>query len=372
MEKRKFKKLSVEPSLLGFGCMRLPTLSNGKIDRKETRRLLNYAYENGVTYFDTAYPYHSGESELVVGEILKDFPRNSFYLATKLPGWLVKKEEDILKIFKEQLSKLQVDYLDFYLLHALDKERYEYLKGLGVFEKLMREKELLRIRHLGFSFHGTLEDFIYVLNDGLKYWDFCQIQLNYMDIHHQQGLTGYDMLADLDIPVVIMEPVKGGSLATLPTEIAKPLLDYRPSNSLASWAFRWVASLPQIAVVLSGMSSFEQVKDNINTFNNFEYLNEIESELIEETRIRLESRVFVPCTNCQYCVPCPFKVKINEIFAKFNNAYMYNVVERLKLIDFNHDLFLDLCQNCRVCEKKCPQNIKIPNVLREIQLALKK
>jgi predicted aldo/keto reductase-like oxidoreductase len=371
MISRKFAKLSYAPSLLGFGCMRLPLLENGKIDFLEAKKMLTYAYENGVTYFDTAYPYHGGESELVVGEIIKDFKRESIYLTTKLPAWELRKEEDILRIFNEQLKKLQVEYVDTYLLHALNKERYDLLLKYDIFTKMDKLIAEGKIKNLGFSFHGTLEDFIYILEDGLPHWQIVQIQLNYMDTDIQQGITGYNLLEKYDIPALIMEPIKGGALAKLPDDIAKKFLDYDKNSSMASWALRYAASYKNVVCLLSGMSTYEQVDDNLKTFNNFSLLNEKETELVKEVSLALKARVFVPCTGCEYCMPCPLGVNIKKSFAIFNDHFKYETVSKLQVAEFVKETNIDKCLQCGACISKCPQSIFIPDFLERIRNILK-
>ncbi|MDR2867567.1 MAG: aldo/keto reductase [Acholeplasmatales bacterium] len=372
MEYRKFNKLSWQPSLLGMGCMRLPLQTNGQIDEKETAILVQEALAGGVTYFDTAWPYHGGESERVMGNILKNYPRSSFTITTKLPSWLIETPQDIEKYFHLQLQKLQMEYVDVYLLHALDKKRYDHLKSLDVFTHLDKLKAEGKIKHLGFSFHGSLEDFLYILNDGLKHFEICQIQLNYMDISHQQGLIGYHELVKYDIPIIIMEPVKGGNLAKLPADIEKPLLKYQPDKSIASWAMRWLFSYKGICTILSGMSNLSQVKDNLLTFNSAKPLNQQENALIEEVRNQVIKRTFVACTGCQYCMPCPMEVKIKNIFEQYNKMYTYDNFKKEGLNLITKEGLINNCINCGVCLSKCPQSINIPQKLAEIKNNLTK
>lgn len=267
MEYRKFEKLGVSPSLLGFGCMRFPQNTDGTINEKEAQKLLDTAIKAGVNYIDTAYPYHNGESEPFLGRTLKKYPRESFYLATKLPMWDIKTSEDVKKIFYKQLERLQTDYVDFYLIHCLDKEKWQQVLDLGVIPFLEDMKQQGKIRFLGFSFHDDFDTFKKILT--YRDWDFCQIQYNYIDTEIQAGDRGYELTEELGIPLVIMEPVKGGALASLPQEISVRFTDFDPLCSLASWALRWVASKPNVKVVLSGMSTMEQVKDNLDTFTDF-------------------------------------------------------------------------------------------------------
>lgn len=268
------------PSLLGFGCMRFPTLADGSIDEEKAEALLDHAIENGVTYIDTAYPYHNRMSEPFVGKVLKKYNRDAYYLATKLPLWDVKTLDDVKEMFQKQLDRLDQSYVDFYLLHAMDKEKWELVKRLGIIPYLEQEQQAGRIRNLGFSFHDEYEVFEEILT--ARDWDFCQIQLNYMDVEHQQGIRGYYLAQERGVPIVIMEPNKGGALANLPADIESIFRAYDPDASMASWAFRWIASLSNVKVVLSGMTTMAQVVDNLSVFHAFKPLNHRESILVEE------------------------------------------------------------------------------------------
>jgi len=285
MEKRKIKGLKTDVSLLGFGCMRFPLLENGEVHIEEAKRMVDYAISKGVNYIDTAYPYHGGKSELIVRDIIKDYDRDTFYLANKLPLWECKDNNDIDRIFHEQLKKCGVDYFDFYLIHAVNKERYTQVQELKVIEQLEGYRKEGKIRKLGFSFHDDLPTFIKWVD--LYNWDFVQIQLNYMDTEHQQGITGYNYLTEKGIPVIVMEPVKGGSLANFNPEVEKLLLDTDKNVSIASWAFKWVGTLPNVKTILSGMTTMEQVEDNIKTFTNYTHINANEIKLIEDVKKRL-------------------------------------------------------------------------------------
>ena len=244
MEKRKFEKLGVSPSLLGYGCMRFPVREDKTIDEEKAQALLDHAIENGVTYIDTAYPYHDQQSETFVGKALSKYDRDSYYLATKLPVWMVKETSDVRKYFEEQLRRLQTDHVDFYLLHALNKERWEDIKRLDMIHEVEKLREEGKIRHIGFSFHDEYPVFEEILT--YRDWDFCQIQLNYVDTVIQQGMKGYELTEKMGIPVVIMEPVKGGALAKLPSVMEDIFHDVSPERSVASWAFRYVATLPNV------------------------------------------------------------------------------------------------------------------------------
>jgi len=364
MEYRKFDKLNIKPSLLGFGTMRLPIKKNNTIDVFKTKALFKKAIKSGITYFDTAFPYHNETSEIVVGKILSKYKRESFILTSKLPVWKIKKEEQILEYFNTQLKKLRTPYLDIYLLHAINKESYLAIKSLNVFNYLTKLKNEGKIRYIGFSFHGSSSDFEYILNDGLKYWDVVQIQLNYMDIDHQQGVDGYRLLEKHNIPVIIMEPVKGGSLSKLPENISSILNTHNWSNS--SWAFRYLFQYKNILTILSGMTTMDQLKDNLNTFNDNYLWNYSDEETISKVRELLKQRIYVPCTGCGYCMPCPKGVNIKAIFSRYNEMYMY---ERCTPYDIEclNEYKIDNCVKCGLCLKKCPQSIDIYNIIDQIK-----
>ncbi len=368
MEKRKWNNCGVETSLLGFGCMRFPTLENGQIDEEETGRMLDAAMAAGVNYYDTAYPYHDGESERVVGRLMKKYDRGSFYLATKLPVWLVKTKEDVTKYFEEQLAKLQTDYIDFYLLHALGKERFQKIIDIGVLEVVEELQRQGRIRHLGFSFHDSYEAFEKILT--YRKWDFCQIQYNYMDTGEQAGDRGYALTEKLGVPLIIMEPVKGGTLAKLPDEVEQKFQAMRPGASTASFALRWVASHENVKVVLSGMSSWKQVDDNLKTFEHFEPLTEAERKGIADAVETLRARVKNGCTGCRYCMPCPFGVDIPRTFQLWNTYHMYQNYWAVNWgweHGMNAENKPEACKKCGKCEQACPQKIAIREDLQRAQ-----
>jgi predicted aldo/keto reductase-like oxidoreductase len=368
MEKRKMEKLGVETSLLGFGCMRFPTLPDGKIDEAEAERMLDKAIASGVNYIDTAYPYHNGESEPFVGKVLKKYDRSSFYLATKLPLWAVNSIEDAERIFKEQLERLQTDYIDFYLLHALSKDRWDHMKELGVVDYCAKLKEEGKIRNYGFSFHDDYEVFEEILR--YRDWDFCQIQYNYMDTKEQAGDKGYALAESLGVPLVIMEPVKGGSLAGFSEDINARFAKMDPERSIASYALRWVGSHPNVKVVLSGMSSMGQLEDNLKTFGDFQPLNEKESAEIEDIVKELRSRVQNGCTGCRYCMPCPAGVDIPGNFKVWNNYHMYRTYSHVKNAwerDMKDEAKAKNCIKCGKCETLCPQKLSIRDNLVQVQ-----
>lgn len=373
MEKRKLEKLGIETSLLGFGCMRFPTTADGKIDQAEAERMMDKAIAAGVNYLDTAYPYHGGESEVMVGKVLQKYERSSLYVATKLPCWKVEKLEDVEEIFAEQLSKLQTDYVDFYLMHALNKDSFRKMADMGVVEKLAALKEAGKIKYLGFSFHDSYEVFEEIIN--YWNWDFCQIQLNYMDANIQAGMRGYRLTEEKGIPLVIMEPIKGGSLAAFAEDITGMFKELKPDASVASFALRWVGSLPNVKVVLSGMSTMEQVEDNLKTFGAFEPLSEKESETIDSIVKLINSRVRNGCTGCKYCMPCPAGVDIPGNFRVWNTYHMYqnyNMVKGQWERGLGEEKQAKNCIKCGKCEGACPQKLKIREDLEKVQADLDK
>ena len=373
MEKRKLDKLGIETSLLGFGCMRFPVTAEGKIDQAEAEKMMDKAIAAGVNYLDTAYPYHGGESEVMVGKVLQKYERSSLYVATKLPCWQVNSLEDVDRIFEEQLTKLQTDYIDFYLLHALNKDTFQKMVDLGVVEKVAGLKAAGKIKYLGFSFHDSYEVFERIINHWD--WDFCQIQLNYMDANIQAGMKGYQLTVEKGIPLVIMEPVKGGSLAAFADDITGMFKELKPEASVASFALRWVGSLPNVKVVLSGMSTMEQVDDNLKTFGEFEPLSRKESETIDDIVKLINSRVQNGCTACRYCMPCPAGVDIPANFRVWNTYHMYQNYRMVKGQWENRlgeEKQAKNCIKCGKCEKACPQKINIREDLEKVQADLDK
>ena len=373
MEKRKMEKLGIETSLLGFGCMRFPTTADGKINEPEAEKMLDKAISAGVNYIDTAYPYHGGESEHFVGKMLKKYDRSSLYLATKLPVWMVNSLEDVDRLFEEQLEKLQTDYIDFYLLHALGKDRFGAMVKLGVVERLEELKQQGKIRYLGFSFHDSYEAFEHIIN--YREWDFCQIQLNYMDAEEQAGLRGYKLAEEKGVPLVIMEPVKGGSLAAFAEDITSRFRSLQPDATVASFALRWVGSLPGVKVILSGMTTMEQVEDNLKTFEEFKPLSEKESQEIKDIVALIKSRVQNGCTGCRYCMPCPAGVDIPGNFRAWNTYHMYqnyNVVRWNWEKELGESKQARCCVKCGKCEAACPQKLSIRQDLERVQADLDK
>lgn len=367
MEKRKMEKLGAEVSLLGFGCMRFPTNAEGKIDREKAEAMMDKAIAAGVNYIDTAYPYHGGESELFVGEVLKKYDRDSYYLATKLPLWAVHSLEDVDKLFNEQLSKLQTDYVDFYLMHAMGGSKWREMVKMGVVERLEELKAEGKIRYLGFSFHDSYEAFEEIIN--ARDWDFCQIQLNYMDVNDQAGMKGYKLTEEKQIPLVIMEPIKGGMLANYGGDIAEVFHALDKDASFASFALRWVGTLPNVKVILSGMSTMEQVEDNLKTFGDFKPMSEEELATVDKVVEILNNRVQNGCTGCSYCMPCPAGVNIPKNFRIWNTYHMYqnyNAVRWNWETEMRDEERANKCIECGMCESICPQALQIREDLKRV------
>ncbi len=367
MEKRRFDKLGIETSLLGFGCMRFPTKPDGSIDEELAEQMLDEAYAAGVTYFDTAFPYHDGESEPFVGRVMKKYDRSSFYFATKLPIWEMKNQENARQTFLSQLERLQTDYVDFYLLHAMDKRRFQMMKDMHILEMCEEMRAAGKIRYLGFSFHDKYE----VFEEMLTYydWDFCQIQYNYMDTERNPGDKGYELAERLGIPMVIMEPIRGGMLSAYSDDIEGIFKKVRPDKSVSSWALRWVASHPNVKVILSGMSSPEHVRDNLDTFNHYEEMTDAEKNTVEDVVTALRARMQNACTGCRYCMPCPMGVNIPRNFHMWNEYHIYGN-DRMVKGPWMHMPDKERptnCVGCGKCEAMCPQKISIREDLKRVQ-----
>lgn len=371
MEYRTMEKLGIAPSLLGFGCMRFPMTADGKIDEKKAEEMIDLAMESGVTYYDTAFPYHNGDSEPFMGRVLKKYDRDRFYLATKLPMWQIASRDDAEKIFEDQRKRLQTDYVDFYLLHALDQKSFEKVIELDILSYCEQLKAEGKIRFLGFSFHDEYEVFEKIL----KYhkWDFCQIQYNYLDRKIQAGDKGYALAEKMGVPMIVMEPVKGGRLAALPREIEKPLRDVNPGASNASFALRWVASHPNVKVILSGMSTRDQVEENLKTFQEPCPLSQEETKAVEQAAEIVQSRTQNGCTGCEYCMPCPFGVNIPGNFRIWNNYFVYQDEKKSQEAyrKLKAEQRADQCKECGKCEAACPQNLSIRADLKRVTKDLK-
>ncbi len=358
-------------SALGMGNMRLPVVDgdDGKIDVKAAQEMVDYAMKAGVNYYDTAYGYHNGQSELVVGEALKKYPRDSFYLATKFPGYDLSNMPKVKEIFEEQLKKCQVEYFDFYLFHNVCEMNVDaYLDPkYGIYEYLLEQKRNGRIRHLGFSTHGSLDCMKKFLDAYGKDMEFCQIELNYFDYKFQSAKEKVELLKDRNLPVWVMEPVRGGQLAALSEEFEAKLKSARPEESVPAWAFRFLQAIPEVTMILSGMSNMNQLQDNIATFAEEKPLNEKEKELILGVADDMIARTTVPCTGCHYCVShCPQKLDIPFLLKLYNEAVVAgsgDFIAPMGLSSIDADKQPECCVACRSCEKVCPQTIHIPDAL---------
>ena len=360
---------------LGFGLMRLPE-EDGVIRMDEVRHMVDRYMEAGLNYFDTAYVYHGGRSEKAAGEaIVKRYPRDQFMLATKLPAWELKKKEDNDRIFQEQLERAGVDYYDFYLLHSIENGNIDTYEKFDCFNWGLKKKEEGKIRHFGFSFHGT-PDLLEKVLDEHPEMEFVQIQLNYADWKNPVVRSGelYDILHKRNIPMIIMEPVKGGTLASLKPDLEEKFRKLRPSSSTASWAMRFVGSLPGVMTILSGMTHEDQMEDNLSTFMNFEPLTEEEKMTVAEvTRLMLDIPQ-IGCTSCRYCVDgCPMSISIPDVFRSVNTMKLYNEEFRPKayykgLLE-KHGKAAD-CIACGQCESVCPQHLPIIELLKEASALL--
>ena len=374
MEKRRYQKTGADISLLGFGCMRLPKVDPEKqdIDEQQAEKLIHYAYEQGVNYFDTAYMYHGGQSETFIGKALRCYPRDSYYLADKMPVWMAKTKEDVPRIFERQLQKCGVDYFDFYLCHSLTKEHWKNLEEFGVYDYLMEQKQAGRIRQLGFSFHdkpALLEEIVQTHE-----WDFAQIQLNYLDWTMQDAKGQYEVLERHGLPCIVMEPVRGGALAELCPEAVALLKEAEPERSVASWAIRFAASLPNVMTVLSGMGAPQQLQDNLQTMNPFVPLTQPDKALLERAcALYLKSKM-VPCTACRYCMDCPSGVDIPLMFHIFNEFRQTEDKEaaRRAMEQAGEDKWAEHCIACGKCALHCPQHIDIPKEMAEVARWTKK
>ncbi len=361
-------------SLLGFGAMRLPTREDGSVDEELVRAMTKYAMDNGVNYFDTAFPYHGGHSEVVMGKVLGEYPRDSYFLATKYPGHQISSSYNPAEIFEEQLKKCGVDYFDFYLLHNVYENSMDvYLDPKwGIIDYFKEQKRLGRIKHLGFSTHAKLKGLEQFLDACGEDMEFCQIQLNYLDWTLQDAKGKYELLTERGIPVFVMEPVRGGKLASLDAENETKLKDLRPDESIPAWGFRFLQGLPNVKMVLSGMSNMEQMVDNVKTFTGEKPLSVQETDLILEIAEGMKNSI--PCTACKYCTSgCPMGLDIPGLIATYNEIRFAPVVNSvMHLQAMSADKQPSACMACGKCSQICPQGIDIPQVMKDFAEALDK
>lgn len=360
---KQFREVNL--SRLGMGNMRLPVNKEGKIDREKAQAIIDYAYDHGVNYYDTAYMYHGGESESFVGDALKKYPRDSYYLATKFPGMMLKPGQKPADIFEEQLRRCQTDHFDFYLMHNMSENTIQtYMdEKIGLLDYLQQQQKAGRIRYLGFSSHATpetLEKFA-----SWHQFDFAQIQLNYFDWTLQKANEQYEILTRHNLPVIVMEPVRGGRLASLTPEADAILRAAQPDRSIASWAFRWLMRLPNVQLILSGMTEMSQMVDNVATFSKEDPLSDEQTEVLMKACETFSNKFYVPCTACRYCVDeCPQGLNIPDLIGTYNEIMLgntwalNNTKENLKAGESPAD-----CIACGACALKCPQSIDIPGVM---------
>jgi predicted aldo/keto reductase-like oxidoreductase len=367
MRKKLFLSLNASPSILGFGLMRLPTKNDGKIDFEEGKKMIDYAYSNGVNYFDTAYFYHGGESEVFAGYALADKKRDSFYLADKMPGWNLTSAADAERIFAEQKERCRVDCFDFYLCHALNKNFFDEKYKPYACDFLIKQREKGAIKRLGFSFHDSAENLPYIL-DFCK-WDFAMIQYNYFDCLEGDALELAEILRKRNVPAMIMEPVRGGFLTKLCKESEEMLKAAAPEESIASWALRYAMDESNTFTVLSGMSNMEQMRDNIRTAKEFKPMTAAEKKLLFDACKLHIKRMSVPCTACNYCMAgCPSEINIPEVFSAYNDYRRdgdFNGYNK-KIAGLNKKDF-SACTSCGACVERCPQGINIPENMSKLK-----
>lgn len=359
-------------SALGLGAMRLPVIGgdDSKIDETAAEKMVDYAMEHGINYYDTAWGYHGGQSELVIGRALKRYPRESYYLATKFPGYDLSNMDKVEEIFEKQLKKCGVEYFDFYLFHNVCEMNIDaYLDDkYGIYRYLMKQKRTGRIRHLGFSAHGSydvMKRFLEAYGEGME---FCQIQLNYLDWNFQDAKGKLELLAEHQLPVWVMEPLRGGKLAELSEEDAELLKNLRPDESVPAWAFRFLQSIPGVTMVLSGMSNSEQLRENIQTFEEEKPLNSKEMEKLLKIANNMVEKIALPCTACRYYVShCPQGLDIPALLALYNEHCVTDggFIAPMALSAIPEEKRPGACIGCRSCEAVCPQQIKVSEAMAD-------
>ena len=362
-------------SALGLGCMRLPTLPSGEIDEVATAEMVDYALSHGINYYDTARGYHDGNSETVIGKLLSKYPRDSYYIATKFPGYDISNMDKVREIFPRQLEKTGMEYFDFYLIHNVCERNIDHYlnEDYGIMEYLLEQKKVGKIRHLGFSNHGDIPVMQRFLDAYAPYMEFCQIQLNWLDYDFQNARGKLELLKKYNMPVWVMEPLRGGKLATISPENEAKLKVLREDETVVGWGFRWLQSFPQICVTLSGMSDLEQIKQNIEIFSNHKPATPQESEVLYG--IAKDMTNSVPCTACRYCTEkCPEELDIPLLIELYNehNFSGGGFLAPMRLSSLPKHKRPFCCIGCRRCEKVCPQQIKISEVFADFCKKLKK
>ena len=365
--KRKFKNIDIP--LLGFGCMRLP-MRNGKIDIIEMEKMVEHAMAHGANYFDTAYMYVKSQSEIAIGKILKKYPRKSFFLADKCPAYLVNSKEDVQKLFKEQLKKCQVDYFDFYMVHNINKNSISNYRNNDMYGELLKLKKEGKIKYLGFSFHGDTKMLKEVINEHV--WDFCQLQINYLDWEITNAKELYEIADKAKVPIIVMEPLRGGGLCKLPDKAINILKENCPNDTPASFGLRWLSAQnkSRIFLILSGMSNTQQMKENLDTFVNYREFTKEEENISSDIVKIIQQQGKINCTACKYCLEvCPRGINIPAIFNIYNNykGNKENSFFKMYYNSLNDSEKAENCIKCGLCNKNCPQGLDIPTLLTKVE-----
>jgi len=373
MKYRKFGETDIDISLLGFGAMRMPIIDGdmAKIDEPEAIRMIRYAIDNGVNYVDNGYFYHRDHGETLVGKALEDGYREKVFLATKLPLLAINKPEDMMPIFERQLSKLRTDYIDFYLLHDINDSSWDKVKSMNMWDFLIKLRDAGKIGHIGFSYHGSSPELFKEIIDEYP-WEYCQLQINFMDKNLQAGVEGFEYAVSKNVPVIVMEPLMGGKL----TDIIHPKIQkYWDSigtdRTPAEWAFRWVANLPGVMTILSGMTAMEQLEENLRVLSLSDVdtgmLTDAELGIFEEVAEEYRNLILYKCTACNYCMPCPAGLNIPGLIGYRNTAEQYGIVDKLKRWEYTFRIKVNAseCTACGTCEPKCPQHLEIMNIMKE-------
>ena len=370
--RRKFDNTTMP--LIALGCMRLP-MRDGKIDMVELDKMVEYAMAHGANYFDTAYMYVDGKSENAIGEVLKKYPRESFILTDKNPAYLVNSPADVHKLFNEQLKKCQVEYFDNYMVHNINKNTIRNYRDNDMYGELLKLKKEGKIKHLGFSFHGDPKMLREVISE--HKWDFCQLQLNYLDWEVVNADELYQIADDAGVPVIVMEPLRGGVLCNLPEKAANHLKEKCPNDTQASFGLRWIAGKERVFTILSGMSNLQQLKENVDTFVNYREITPEEEKVGQELAHIIQSGGAISCTACRYCMEvCPRGINIPAIFGLYNMYKGSTAANAAFMFVYNYNALkeeqrADKCIECGLCIKNCPQDLQIPKLLKEVDKTVK-